>query len=71
MSRRHTGPVIRICLSPTQTATATGLSYERVIRPAIERGELVVYVVAGKRKVMVEDIAAYLRSHKQLIAKKR
>jgi hypothetical protein len=62
---------IKIALSPTQSATATGLNYHRDIAPAVESGALPVYLIGSgarpKRRVLVADLEQWLRNNPQLI----
>ncbi|WP_298107430.1 hypothetical protein [Bradyrhizobium sp.] len=71
MSRQHKLLPIRIALSPTQCASATGLHFENVIKPAVESGALRVHLIGDgvrpKRRVIVADLEQWLRDHPQLI----
>jgi hypothetical protein len=72
MGRKHVGDVIRVCLSPTKVATATGLHFDRVISPAIAAGELPVYLVAGNhRRILISDLEKWLRSFPIATTRKR
>jgi len=69
--RNHKFLPVRVALSPTQCATATGLHYDRVIAPAVESGALLVHLIGDgprpKRRVMVSDLEQWLRDHPTLI----
>jgi hypothetical protein len=69
--KHHKFLPVRVALSPTQSATATGLHYDRDIKPAIESGALPVYLIGNgvkpKRRVLVSDLEQWLRNNPQLI----
>jgi hypothetical protein len=70
---QHVRPVPRVALSPAKLATALDLSYEKVILPAVNSGQLgPVFLVNGskhQRRILVEDAVVWLRSQPHLMKK--
>lgn len=70
MRRDHKLLPMRVCLSPAQTITATGL-HESVIMSAIESGALPVHLIGEgprpKRKIVVRELEQWLINHPTLI----
>jgi hypothetical protein len=66
MSRRHSGPVTKISMSPTKLSTALDLDYRTVIAPAVRSGDLPCYVIGVKHRVLIEDAVAFIRKQKKV-----
>jgi hypothetical protein len=55
--RQHRNLPVRVALSPTQAASATGLNYVRVIRPAVETGALPVHLIGAAHGLSAGSLA--------------
>lgn len=61
MPRNSTKPEIMLALSPSATARALGIRYDRVAE-AISLGALTVRVLGGKQRISVEEIQKWFQS---------
>jgi hypothetical protein len=68
MPRRYRTPVTKLAMSPSKLSAALDLRYE-LMASAIKSGELPVYIVGIKRRVLVSDAEQWLRSHPELVQK--
>jgi len=69
---RNSQPMIMLALSPSATARALGVNYERAILPAIASGALgPVYSLGAKHRLLVSDIERWVRSWPQQSKPKR
>jgi hypothetical protein len=71
MPRASTPPEIVLALSPSATARALGVNYERVILPAIDAGLLTVRMCGPKRRISVANIQAWFETWPQATKRKR
>lgn len=70
MPRVTKTPVVYLALSPAAVATAIGVRPE-VVKEAISANVLPVYVKGIKRRVLIADVEAWVRSWPKAVAKKR
>jgi excisionase family DNA binding protein len=62
MPRAHKTPLWPVALSPARAAAVLGIRPDQ-IQEAIRAGHLPVYTIGIKRRVLIEDLVAYVRAH--------
>jgi hypothetical protein len=70
MPRVTKNPVVLLALSPAATATALCIQPSQVY-DAIEKGKLQIFQIGIKRRILVSDIEAWVRSWPKPARKKR
>jgi hypothetical protein len=70
MPRVTQSPKLYLALSPAAVATALGVRPE-IVKDAIAKEILPVYVNGIKRRILVSDVEAWVRSWPKAVAKKR